>query len=276
MDCSAARQHLSAFHDGELAPELRASVAEHLATCDACAQRLLEVRRLSDAAAKLPGPEVPAELWANIEKRLAAQAAGSRSPIARKIHRRRWAALAAALLVLAAGASILWLWPWENEHTHVAVNFGQYLDQFDRDPAAAQQVLLTQYQGRAVSYDEAATEVRYRPATPEQLPGGLAREKMYLLRMPCCTCVQAVYRRDGQRLAIFEHVDDQPIWFGERPTIQTRCNGMATSLVQCDECLAASWKRNDRFLTVVGARDLEQIAALMAYLGSPEAAGVPQ
>jgi hypothetical protein len=232
------------------------------------------MQQLSDAAAKWSGPDVPAELWVNIEKRLAA--AGGQSPIARQIHLRRWAALAATVLALAAGASILWLPPWENAHAHVAVNFGQYLDQFDRDPAAAQQVLLTHYQGRAVTYDEAATEVRYRPATPEQLPHGLVREKMYLLRMPCCMCVQAIYGRNGQRLAIFEHVDDQPIWFGERPIIHTRANRMATSLVQCDECLAASWKRDNRYLTVVGARDLEQIAALVAYLGSPEAAGVPK
>jgi hypothetical protein len=274
MDCLAARQFLSAFHDGELAPELRAAVAEHLATCDECARRLLELRQLSEAAAKLGSPGVPADLWTKIEQRLAAQAASADRPIARRRGRRSaWGALAASVFVLAS-AGVAWYWLSESEHTHVAVNFGQYLDQFDRDPAAAQQVLLTQYQGRAVNYDEAATEVRYRPATPEQLPRGLSREKMYLLRMPCCTCVQAVYRRDGEMLAIFEHVDDQPIWFGKRPMIRTRSSGVATSLVQCDECLAASWKHNDRYLTVVGARDLEQIAELVGFLDSPQAEGV--
>jgi hypothetical protein len=82
--------------------------------------------------------------------------------------------------------------------------------------------------------------------------------------------VQAVYRRDGDRLAVFEHVDDQPIWFGERPVIQARCHGLPTSLVQCDERLAASWRRSGRYLTIVGARNLEQIAELVAYLDSRE------
>jgi hypothetical protein len=81
--------------------------------------------------------------------------------------------------------------------------------------------------------------------------------------------VQAIYRRaDGQTIAVFEHVDDQPVWFGERPSIQARCNGMPTSLVQVDDCLAASWRQDGRYLTVVGANDVEQVAQLVAFLDS--------
>ena len=126
---------------------------------------------------------------------------------------------------------------------------------------------MSNYEGRAVSYDEAATKVRYQPVTPERLPNGFSRKAVYLLRMPCCTCVQAIYQgTDGEKLAVFEHVDDQPVWFGTRPTIHTRCNGMPTSLVQVDDCLAASWKHQGRFVTVVGARDMEQVGQLMAFL----------
>jgi hypothetical protein len=177
--------------------------------------------------------------------------------------------VAAAVLVVitASTAAVVWRQQSDNRDVHVAVNFGRYLDEFERDPVAAQQALLSSYEGRAVSYDEAATKVRYQPATPERLPNGLSRQAVYLLRMPCCTCVQAVYQRaNGKTFAVFEHVDDQPVWFGNRPMIRARCNGMPCSLVQVDDRLAASWKRNGRYVTIIGADNLEQIAELVAYL----------
>lgn len=184
-------------------------------------------------------------------------------------------ATAAVVVVAASTAAIVWLEQTEYGHGHVAATFGRYLDEFERNPDAAQQVLMSNYEGRAVSYDEAATKVRYQPGTPERLPNGLARRTIYLLRMPCCTCVQAVYeRKDGGKLAVFEHEDDQPVWFGTRPTIHTRCNGMPTSLVQVDDRLAASWKHRGRFVTVVGARDVEQVAQLKAFLDGQQSPSV--
>lgn len=270
MDCFSARQHLSAFHDGELTPDLQAEVGDHLEGCRECARLLAEFQELSHTAAELPTPAAPAEIWPQLEKRLNTQPALPRKSLALLIQRRRtWfgIATAAMLLVAASTAAVVWLTRTEPCHDHVAVNFAQYLDQFERNPDVAQQVLLTNYDGRSVSFDQAAEQVRYRPATPASLPHGLSREAIYLLRMPCCLCVQAVYKsEDGKRVAVFEHVDDQPIWFGQRPMIQARCNGMPCSLVQVDDCLAASWKRDGRYVTVIGAQDVEQVAELMAFL----------
>ena len=92
--------------------------------------------------------------------------------------------------------------------------------------------------------------------------------------MPCCTCVQTICRRDdGQVLAIFEHDKEQPVWFGDRPCVETQCSGCPCSIIQADRALVASWKPNKRRLTIVGARDLEEIAHLVGHLqeGSPEA-----
>ena len=148
----------------------------------------------------------------------------------------------------------------------MAINFGRYLNELGKNPDEAQQVLLASYGGRAVSVDEAARQLRYRPVAPDELPDGTSLEALYLLHMPCCLCVQAVYKdSNGERLAVFEHVDDQPIWFGSRPTIQTRCNGIPTSIVQVDDHLAASWQRQGRYVTVIGASNVEQVAQLMAF-----------
>jgi hypothetical protein len=278
IDCATARQHLSAYHDGELSPDLRAAMAQHLESCRECTRTLAEFRELSRMAAEMPTPAVPADIWPQLEKKLAAEVPRQRTLVSHLIRRRRtWIGLATAAVVVVAAstAAIVWLDPAEHAHGHVAVEFGRYLDEFERNPDAAQQVLLSNYEGRGVSYDEAATKVRYQPVTPERLPNGLSRKAVYLLRMPCCTCVQAIYQgTDGEKLAVFEHVDDQPMWFGTRPTIHTRCNGMPTSLVQVDDRLAASWKRQGRFVTVVGARDVEQVAQLMAFLDAQQSPSV--
>jgi hypothetical protein len=278
IDCATARQYLSAFHDGELPSNLQLAMAEHLEGCPECARSLAEFREMSRMAAELPTPPVPAEIWSQLEKKLAAEAPGRRAALVHLIRRRRtWVGLATAAVVVVAVSTAAVVWLDGQGHRHVAVNFGRYLDEFARNPDAAQQVLLTNYEGRAVSYDEAATQLRYQPVTPASLPNGLSRKAVYLLRMPCCTCVQAVYQReDGEKLAIFEHVDDVPAWFGDRPTIKTHCNGMPTSLVEVDDRLAASWKRNGRCITVIGARDVEQVAELMAYLDDPHAENPPQ
>lgn len=270
MDCFSARQHLSAFHDGELKPDLQATVADHLDSCHECAQLLADFQQLSRRTAELPAPAVPPEIWPQLERQLNSQAALPRTTLAQLVQRRRtWIGIAtsALLLVAVSTAALVWFNHAEPGHNHVAINFAQYLDEFERNPDAAQEILLSNYEGRAVSFDEAATQVRYRPATPLNLPHGLSREAIYLLRMPCCLCVQAVYKsEDGKRVSVFEHVDDQPIWFGQRPMIQARCNGMPTNLVQVDECLAANWKRDGRYMTLIGARDVEQVAELMASL----------
>jgi hypothetical protein len=280
MDCSSARQHLSAFHDGELPPDIQAAVAKHLDGCPECARRLAEFREFSRTAAELPTPRVPADIWPQIETKLASKGPAQRAVLVNLIRRRRtWIGLAtAALVVIAAStAAIVWRQQAHDGHEHVAVNFGRYLDEFEHNADAAQQVLLSNYEGRAVSYDEAATKMHYQPATPERLPNGLSRKAIYLLRMPCCTCVQAIYQGAGRdELAVFEHVDDQPVWFGTRPTIRARCNGMPCSLVQFDDRLAASWTRHGRCVTVIGARDVEQVAELVAYLDGQWPENQPQ
>ena len=67
-DSHPSEARLVAYVDGELDPEVRASVSDHLAACDACARSLFELRRasslFSDAAAALeppPSDATPAE-----------------------------------------------------------------------------------------------------------------------------------------------------------------------------------------------------------------------
>ena len=110
-------------------------------------------------------------------------------------------------------------------------------------------------------------EVNFEPNAPAELPQGFARAAIYVLKMPCCTCTQTIYKNShGTVLALFEHTDQQRSWFGDRPTITAQCHGKATCLVQLQDELAACWKSGPRHLTLVGARDVEQVSDAVAHM----------
>ena len=93
--CSEIQPHLSEYVDVTLAPALRDRVAAHLATCDSCRDTARDFERLRDAARAL-GPMTPPPLvWQNIAAQL---------PGARRQARAQWLGLAAALVLVTAGA----------------------------------------------------------------------------------------------------------------------------------------------------------------------------
>jgi hypothetical protein len=146
------------------------------------------------------------------------------------------------------------------------------LDEFENRPEEAQQILLTSYEGRPTSLQEAASVLGYLPVVAKGLPPGYTLDQAYLLKMPCCTCTQVVCRKvDGHSIAIFEHDTDQPMWFGHRPTLDCICHDMPTSVVQVGDQLAATWKIGQRFITIIGANDLEEVTQFVEYLSGSNA-----
>jgi hypothetical protein len=67
MDCGKIREMLAAFHDGELAPEDRARVEEHLRGCAGCAALLERLARI-DAGVGVPEPGP--EYWERFNRRV--------------------------------------------------------------------------------------------------------------------------------------------------------------------------------------------------------------
>lgn len=273
MNCSTSQLHLSAFYDGELSPELTASLRDHCQSCIECAQRLRKLEELSWIAARLPITELNPAVWSKIEQELQSKSQQkSDIGILNAAFRKRSTAALVVAAILLVGVSlgiVLWQSPLSG-HSHVGINFGRYLEALDSNPDGAEQVLLTNYHGEPVSFDEATRRLRYQPVAPTTLPDGKVREAIYLLKMPCCTCAQAVYKdSQGETISIFEHTDDQPVWFGDRPAIRAYCSGTPTHLVQIGDCLAASWQRQGRTVTVVGLQDIKQLGNLVALLSPP-------
>lgn len=292
MNCREAQELLSAYHDGELSTGMRSSVAEHVEGCSGCSGELAAFARLSAMAKGLDSPEPPQAIWANIESALDIDREGAvletsvgraeRSEPRRQRFDRNWRGplrstrptilglvTTAALVLVSAG--VVWMatrtGPRPGHRAALAANFERYLDEFATSPETAQDVLLASYRGRSVDINEATRQLGYRPAIAAGVPEGYSVEAMYVLEMPCCRCLQAICRRgDGTLLAVFEHDEEQPLWFGDRPRIETQCNGRACSLVQADRTLVASWKAGRRQLTVVGVSGLEDVAGLISHL----------
>jgi hypothetical protein len=270
MSCESVRDLLSAYYDQELTPDLEREVCAHLANCLPCTQQLAGFAELSKLAADVRQPTVPADMWASINASLHAQGQGHVYVNAPK-RRYLLCGIAAALLV-AASAALFAFWNHQHDHQVMAQTFGQYLDRFQQQPNRAEELLVARYQGQLVDPEAADVAASFSPNAPAKLPQGYSREATYVLKMPCCTCTQTIYKDpQGKVLALFEHTDEQRGWFGERPMITAHCAGKSMSLVETGNELAGCWKSGSRFLTIVGARDIEQIAELVGYLDkSPE------
>lgn len=280
MNCPEALNLLSALHDGELSPDLCESVEQHLRECSACAAVRADFKAMSSLARELAEPEPPVELWSQIEVELPRShsrpirwllSAESFSEFARR-SRILTAAVMVVVLVLAGTAFVVYDRLDHGHDEHLAVNFDQFLNEFPKSPERAQTLLHANYPSDLVDVDEAAQEVKYRPAVANALPQGYSLDSVHLVRMPCCLCVEAMCTApDGTRLAVLEHAIDQPVWFGDRPTEQRICNGRKARLVRFDGQLAATWKSEKRFLTIIGIRDGDELAELMKHLDPPEA-----
>jgi hypothetical protein len=112
MSCEDIARDLDAYVDAELAPEEQARIAAHLETCSACAGLVTDLTRLRDTARSL-GPIVPPEhVWRSLYARIhddqnqRPNDAGTSGTSGARTRWRSWLALAAALVVIAAGASI--------------------------------------------------------------------------------------------------------------------------------------------------------------------------
>lgn len=274
MDCQHIQELLSAYFDNELSSDVRSSVAQHVQACSRCSDELARFRKLSVIAKELETPNPPPQIWTNIEAELDADAENASishpvSPGTRVPKRWRLGVLvAAALLLIATGG--VWI---ASQILHppghpgaMAADFGTYLDDFYSNPNRAQKALLAKYDGQAVNLTLASRQLGYRPAVSSGLPKRYTVDGVYVLKMPCCNCVQTICRRDdGKVFAIFEHDEQQPVCFGDRPTTEAQCRDCQCQVTLAKHGLVASWNADRRQMTVVGARDLDDIADLVSY-----------
>ena len=58
----------------------------------------------------------------------------------------------------------------------------------------------------------------------------------------------------------------EPNWFSGLPGIKAFCGNRQCCLIGLDRQLAASWKRGNRHLTIVGAKDIGEVNTIVSWL----------
>jgi hypothetical protein len=267
MNCTEVISLLSPFHDGELPPEERRMVTKHVASCAACSQKLESIRRLSDLVESTPVPEAPGSLLHKIERTLAAHA-----PFWTwwRFGLSRWSAVAALLVTVAALVGGLMIWQFASpphDHKEMVRVFGEFLAAYERGRPDAEELLAQKYVGTLVTEADATIALRRKTVARPVVFANHQVERRYLLKMPCCDCVQTVYARNGATsFVLFEHEKEQSDWFDARPMIRAECRGKACCLVQLKAGLAATWPVDGGFVTVVGVRDVTELGSLVDEL----------
>ncbi len=276
MNCSEIQNLLSAYHDGELSSEIREDIVAHLQSCQSCSSELAMFEQISTLAAELDSPVPPSNMWDELEMRLQEESNRKRQSISQLstssvLNRLQKYSLlfVAAMLFLAVGIGYLNRGDnGQGTHHHSSPVFNQYLTAFKNDPDSAQQILLKNYQNTLVKPDQAVKLLGYQPAVASRLPAEYEIESSYVMKMPCCTCLQTVCKRkDGSRIVIFEHDDETPEWFEGQERKTEICSGEECCLINLDRQIAASWKRDKRHITVIGIRDMSEVNELIAWSG---------
>lgn len=271
MDCASARELLSAYFDGELPRQSTDDIDKHLESCDECQREIDQYRKLSQLTAQLKTITGPSQ-FAQLQQNLTLPAVTVQQTQA-VVVRQRSIPIIITMAMTACVLATLMVW-LHNHHSYgLEASFDRFLGAFSHSPEQADNLLSEIYSGQPVSLAEAEKLLKYRPAVAGGLPPGYTLASAYVIKMPCCTCLQANLRHlSGRGIVVFEHDGHQPHWFGNRPAIDTVCKGQATRLVQLEGSIAATCRCRQRYLTVIGPKDLGEVDQLIGFWvqdGSP-------
>jgi Putative zinc-finger len=265
MNCPTIEQRLSAYIDGELSSNEKMQVEDHCDQCQTCSEMISQFVAMGTLMRCSEKPVDTAAIWQNIATGLVD---GPRIP--NSANTRTWLYV---LLGTAVSMAFLWITIRFNQspehdkhasahqHDTLAVDFQQILATAATEPKAALEILTTKYQGREMDQSAATQFLGYEPVLFRSIPAGIARISTHVLNMPCCKCSATICERnDGSSLILFEHKEEQPIWFGETLPMQAQCSGKKCLIVESAGQLAISWKSDDRQLTLIGVKDIAEVS----------------
>lgn len=267
MNCEQVIPLLSAFHDGELLGDQADEVVEHLSLCKNCREQLESHEALSGLVRKSPAPEPPAGLVRSVQRAVARDVVASPN----LVQRRRWLTAAVGVAATLMIAVVIWQ-PWVpkpavHDHRLMITSFNRFLDAYVSGNAEAKGILAKQFHGKVVDREGASKFLRRRTIAAPTLLAKHQVEERFAIKMPCCDCVQTNYSCEGQTsFVLFEHTEEQGDWFGSRPQVRTECAGKSCCLVEVGKQLVATWPVDRGFVTVVGVKDVTELAALVDEL----------
>ena len=296
MNCTQVQQQLSAFIDGELPRDMVAEVDDHFAHCEACEQMLSSYVRLGKLTRAMRLEELSsADGWARIRAELSTQGErrdpispepefpaladpprpmfASPAPPPAPARPNRWSSLGrvsavaiAAVLLLGIG---LFVWRGRSGNDadkQLADVFDRYLAEFAKSPAEAQGILDRAYPSTLVGRERPHRLADESVIGRREMPPGLKLVSVVVRNLPCCDCVQGLYQRDdGSYLTVFEH-EMPTTWDSNQRCTEVSCGDCKCRLMRFDRKVAASWKHDSRYFTVIGAHDVDELEQLVMTL----------
>lgn len=277
MNCDIVEEHLSAYIDEELDAAACLQLKEHVEQCDACRGLMSEYHSMGVLMRRSERIVDTEAVWEQVSLKLETPVVTLAST---ESQWRAWASrygtsiLAAAAGVLILVSALRYAAPDNHDtasalhdHAAMAVDFAEVFRSARTEPQLALSKLSEKYDGRELNTEEATQYLGYQPALFKSVPEGFTRVSTHVLNMPCCKCSATICERsDGTSLIVFEHRDEQPIWFGDSPSIKTQCAGMPCKIIESAGQLAVSWRNQDRQMTIVGADDLTEVNHWVASL----------
>ena len=270
MNCEEFCTCLSEFMDRESDAALNDQMLLHVESCESCQSNLQSFQRIGEWLRETEAPFDAERIWSRISSSL---------PVKSRIADRlslKW--IFSGLAVAASLAFLITRMDWnpsngthsENQLSHdhaafdhdsLAVDFRQVIELAQIDPQQAIESLIDKYDGKELDVQAATQTIGYRPSLFDKIPVGFKRVSTHVLKMPCCKCSASIcQKKDGKSLIVFEHKDEQPVWFGDLPSIETQCSGTQCRIIEFSGELAVSWKQKDRQFTMIGATDLAEVS----------------
>ena len=265
INCDWIEERLSAYIDNELDAKERTDFESHCDHCNACRATIVEFQAIGTLMRQSEASVDTNSLWEQVAPRLDSDRIVS---IPSKPLPKNWIY---AVLVTAASVSLIWFFARNpssdhdageasHEHAALAVDFQEVIRAAKSEPKVAIAKLVSKYQGKELDIKATESYLGYEPAVFKSIPEGFTRVSTHVLNMPCCKCSASICERnDGTSLILFEHKDEQPVWFGSLPYIETQCSGKTCKIIEAAGQLAVSWKNNDRQLTMIGANDIAEV-----------------
>ncbi len=103
-NCQQPTETLSDYVDDLVGSGDRAALESHIAACESCSGLVDDLTRLKDTARALGPIAPPAHIWDNIQATLSSGASSASVPTTTRQSRSQWMGLAAALVLVTAGA----------------------------------------------------------------------------------------------------------------------------------------------------------------------------
>jgi Putative zinc-finger len=260
MTCDDFQLKLTAFSLGELDEGERQLARDHVAACDACASRMLRDRQLT-ALARTSAIGVPEATRAAVLAAVRAEAGtgGASAPQprpARRVRRRHWVALAAALLAAAAVlAAALLVVPAPDPGSPLAAAWSSY-------HARGQDGLGTPSAKDA----DRLFAVLGPDARPPDLAGyGLRQEGWEARDLAGHVASVAEYRdAKGGRLTLMR-------WRGELPAVARAPAGSGLKAYRWGRHTSYWWRADGVVWCMVGTIDADQLYEIAEHLGGESA-----